>query len=141
MWGQSRKEAHRMLTPEVVERPAQPYVAIRARVTMQNLGAILPPLMPQVFAWLSQRGIAPAGAPVWKYDVIDMDRFLEVEVGVPVAETAVGDDRVLAGLLPAGRYATLRYTGHPAALVDAVAYLRKWAADEGLTWDMTNAEG
>ena len=37
--------------------------------------------------------------------------------------------------------ATLRYTGHPAALADAVAYLLKWAAGEGLTWDMTNAEG
>ena len=129
-----------MLTPEVVERPAQPYVAIGAQVTMQTMDSILPPLMPQVLAWLGQRGIPPAGAPLWKYNVIDMDRLLEVEVGVPVPAPVDGDDRVLAGLLPAGRYATLRYTGHPDGLIDAVAYLRDWVADEGLTWDMANTE-
>jgi GyrI-like small molecule binding domain len=80
----------------------------------------------------------PAGPPFWKYNVIDMDRGLEVEVAVPVAAPVDGDDRVLAGVLPAGRYATLRYTGHPDGLVDATATLRDWASREGLTWDMTN---
>ena len=129
-----------MSVPEVNERVAQPYVAIRAQVTMQNLGAILPPLMPQVFGWLGERNIAPAGAPFWKYDVIDMARFLEVEVGVPVSAPADGDERVLAGVLPAGRYASVRYTGHPDGLVGAVASLLEWASEEGLTWDMTNTQ-
>jgi hypothetical protein len=92
-----------MLTPEVVERPAQPYVAIRAQVTMQTLGTILPPLMPQVFAWLGQRGIPPAGAPLWKYNVIDMDRLLEVEVGVPVAASVDGDDHSSRSAWPISR--------------------------------------
>jgi hypothetical protein len=69
----------------VIERSAQPYVAIKSQVTMQTLGAVLPGLHPHVFAWLGQRGISPAGAPFWKYNVIDMNRSLEVEVGVPVA--------------------------------------------------------
>ena len=72
-----------MLTPVVAERPAQPYVAISAQATMQTLGDILPPLHPQVFAWLRERGIPVAGPPFWKFNVIDMERFLEVEVGVP----------------------------------------------------------
>ena len=127
-----------MLTPEVTERPAQPYVAIRERVTMQTLGEVLPPLVPRVFAWLRDRGIPPAGAPFWKYNVIDMERFLEVEVGVPVAGPADGDGTVLAGMLPAGRYATVRYTGHPDGLLGVTASLREWAGREGLTWDMTN---
>ena len=127
-----------MLTPTVAERPAQPYVAIRAQVTMQTLGAILPPLHPQVSAWLRGRDIPPAGAPFWKYNVIDMDRLLEVEVGVPVTAPVDGDDRVLAGVLPAGRYATLRYTGHPDGLLGATAALWEWVGQEGLTWDMTN---
>jgi hypothetical protein len=38
-----------------------------------------------VFAWLRERNIPPAGPPFWKYNAIDMDRLLEVEVGVPVA--------------------------------------------------------
>jgi effector-binding domain-containing protein len=129
-----------MLTPVVAERSAQPYVAIRAQVTMQAMAAILPPLAPQVFAWLGERAIPVAGPPFWKYNVIDMDRVLEVEVGVPVATPVDGDDRVLAGVLPAGRYATLRYTGHPDGLLGATAGLLEWAAQEGLTWDMTNTQ-
>src|SRR6202035_3921879 len=119
-----------MLTPVVAERSAQPYVAIRARVTMQTMVETLPPLTPQVFAWLGERAIPVAGPPFWKYNVIDMDRVLEVEVGVPVATPVDGDDRVLAGVLPAGRYATLRYTGHPDGLLGATASLLEWASQE-----------
>lgn len=127
-----------MLTPVIAERPAQPYVAIRAQVTMQTMDAILPPLQPQVLAWLRERDIPAAGPPFWKYNVIDMDRLLEVEVGVPVTAPVDGDDRVLAGVLPSGRYATLRYTGHPDGLIGVIASVREWARQEGLTWDMAN---
>jgi effector-binding domain-containing protein len=120
----------------VVERPAQPYVAIRAQVTMQTIGAILPELHPGVFAWLRERDIPPAGPPFWKYNVIDMDRGLEVEVGVPVAAAVDGDDRVLAGVLAPGRYATLWYTGHPDGLLGATASLLKWADEQNLAWDV-----
>jgi effector-binding domain-containing protein len=126
--------------PEVVERQAQPYVAIRAHVTMQTIGVILPELHPQVFAWLGKRDVPPAGHPFWKYNVIDMDRDMEVEVGVPVPGTMDGDDRVLAGVLPAGRYATLRYTGHPDGLLGATKSLREWAEQQNLTWDLEHTE-
>jgi hypothetical protein len=46
---------------------------------MQTMDSILPPLMPQVFAWLGERGIPPAGPPFWKYNVIDMDRLYETD--------------------------------------------------------------
>jgi hypothetical protein len=92
-----------MLTAVVAERSVQPYVAIRAQVTMQTMDAILLPLEPQMFAWLRERDIPAAGPLFWKYNVIDMDRLLEVEVGVPVPAPVAGDSRVLAGVLPAGR--------------------------------------
>jgi effector-binding domain-containing protein len=126
--------------PEVVERQAQPYVAIRAHVTWQTIGVTLPGLHPQVFAWLDQRGVPPAGHPFWKYNVIDMDGEMEVEVGVPVPGTVDGDDRVLAGVLPAGRYATLRYTGHPDGLVGPTESLQEWAGQHNLTWDLAQTE-
>jgi effector-binding domain-containing protein len=130
-----------MLTePEVITRDAQPYVAIRASVTMQTIGTVLPELHPQMFAWLGERGIPPVGPPFWKYNVIDMERALEVEVGAPVAAAVDGDDRVLAGVLPAGRYATLRYTGHPDGLAGAAASLLDWAAQQHLAWDVSPTE-
>jgi effector-binding domain-containing protein len=130
-----------MLTePEVITRDAQPYVAIRASVTMQTIGTVLPELHPQVFAWLGERGIPPAGPPFWKYNVIDMERAMEVEVGAPVAAAVTGDGQVLAGVLPAGRYATLRYTGHPDGLFGATVALLDWAKQQNLTWDVSQTE-
>ena len=123
--------------PEIVTRAEQPYVAIRTQVTMEDLGTVVPPLNQEVFAWLGERGAPPAGAPFWKYNVIDMARKLEIEAGVPVAAAVAGDDRVVSGVLPAGRYATLTHVGHPSELAAATGALLDWAAAQGLTWDMS----
>jgi effector-binding domain-containing protein len=42
----------------------------------------------------------------------------------------------VAGVLPAGRHATLRHVGHPSTLIAATAGLLDWAAAKGLKWDM-----
>ncbi len=123
--------------PVVVERSAQPYVAIRALVTMQTIGTVLPGLHPDVRSWLQERGEEPAGDPFFKFNVIDMERQLEVEVGWPVSTQMTGEGGVLAGVLPAGRYATVLYTGHPDGLIDATRALLEWAAKEDLQWDVT----
>ncbi|HEY1487887.1 MAG TPA: GyrI-like domain-containing protein, partial [Micromonosporaceae bacterium] len=98
--------------PTIVQRAAQPYVAITERVTMSDIGTVLPDLHPQVGAWLSERSMRPDGSPFWKYDVIDMQGTMEVEVAVPIADVVEGDERVRAGLLPAGQYVTATFTGH-----------------------------
>jgi effector-binding domain-containing protein len=127
-------------TPEIETRTEQPYAAIRARVSMAGIGAFAA-RTGEVFGWLGARGLAPAGPPFLKYNVIDMMRELEMEAGVPVAAAAAGDDHVVTGVLPAGRYATVTHTGHPSELVDVTKALLDWAAARGLTWDMSPAEG
>jgi len=126
--------------PEIVTRAGQPYVAARARVTMAELGG-LGARFGEVFAWLGARGLAPAGAPFFRYNVIDMTRELEVDVGVPVAAAVDGDDHMVSGVLPAGRYATLTHVGHPGELPAATKALLDWAAGQGLTWDIAPGEG
>jgi effector-binding domain-containing protein len=91
----------------------------------------------EVFAWLGARGLVPAGAPFFRYNVIDMMRELEVEAGVPVPVAAEGDGQVISGVLPAGRYATLTHVGPPDELAEATKTLLDWAAGQGLTWDMS----
>jgi effector-binding domain-containing protein len=128
--------------PKVVERQPQPYVAIKVLVTMEELGQVVPPLIGEVFDWLAERDAKPAGPPFWKYNVIDMQRQLEIEAGVAVEQALPGDGRVLTGTLPGGSYATLVHTGHPAELIDATAALLDWGNAKGLTWDRSDeAEG
>jgi len=97
---------------------------------------------PEVFAWLGAHGLPPAGPPFMRYNVIDMTRDLEIDNGVPVAAPVEGDAEVIAGVLPAGRYATLTHVGHPSELMAATKALLDWAAAQGLTWDMSpSADG
>jgi effector-binding domain-containing protein len=123
--------------PEIESRAGQPYVAIRTQVTHQMLGTVVPPLNQEVFAWLGQQGVAPAGPPFWKYNVVDMASNLEVEAGAPVARPLAGNGRVVEGVLPAGRYVTLRHVGAPETLAGATASLLDWAAAKGLAFDMS----
>ena len=124
--------------PHIVQRTGQPYVAVRTQVTMQTLGEVLPGLHPQVRHWLRSQGAQPAGQPFCKYNVIDMDRRLEVEAGFPVTAPVTGEDQVLSAVLPAGRHATLWHTGHPDGLAGATRTLLDWAAQQGLAWDVTS---
>src|SRR5262249_15359922 len=65
----------------------------------------------------------------------------DIELGFPVASALSGDARVSADVLPAGRYASLVYTGDYAGLVGANAALLDWGAEKGLVWDSWAAEG
>jgi effector-binding domain-containing protein len=122
--------------PTIVELPAQPYVAVRGSITMTTFAAIAD-RFPEVFGFLGARGIIPADAPVFRYRLIDMERELVVEAGVPVAEPVAGEGEVLADVLPAGRYVTVTHVGHPDQLIARTGELLQWAQERGLTWDMT----
>lgn len=137
--GISEREAEMAAQPGIIKRTEQPYVAIRATVTMQTFAEVVPPLHPEVRGWLRSRGVEPAGRPFFRYNVIDMPGQLEVEAGFPVATAVTGEDKVLAGVLPAGRYANLWHTGPPDGLLDATRTLLDWAAEQGLAFDVTPA--
>jgi effector-binding domain-containing protein len=122
-------------SPTIETRIDQPYAAIPVKVSMAELGSVVPPLTDRVFGWLTARGITPAGPPFWRYVVVDMDNELELETGVPVASPVEGTGEIRPGVLPAGRYATVVHTGHPDTLVTATRYLLEWAAERDLEWD------
>jgi effector-binding domain-containing protein len=123
----------------IEERAAQPYVAVRRTITMQTFPEVADRL-PGLFGWLAERGAAPAGAPFFRYLVIDMEGELDVEAGVPVAAPVDGDGEVLAGVLPAGRYATLTHTGHPDELIAVTGAFLDEGTARGLSWDATETE-
>jgi len=130
------------VAPEIETRTEQPYVALRARMSMDGIAAFAV-RTGEVFGWLADHGVTPTGGPPFlKFNVIDMARELELENGVPVAAPVDGDDRVVAGVLPAGRYATVTHTGHPSELVEVTGALLDWGAEQGLTWDVSpSADG
>jgi effector-binding domain-containing protein len=119
-------------------RAAQPYAGIQVRVTMDGLSGAVDEAFPELFGWLAAQDIPAAGPPFIRYLVIDMAAELQIELAVPVSTDISGAERVQPGVLPAGRYATLRHTGPYDGLVASNAALQQWARQEGIkfdTWD------
>jgi effector-binding domain-containing protein len=129
-------------TPQIIERPPQPYVGVRESLTMSTLSRVADHI-PELMGWLGQRTQTPSGAPFFRYLTIDMERELEVEAGVPVAaaidpaEWASG--AVTAQTLPGGRFVSAFFVGHPDGLEGATAELLQWAETRGLRWDMNDS--
>jgi effector-binding domain-containing protein len=127
------------VAPEIMQRAAQPYAGISSWVPMAAVGSVADRL-PEIFGWLGARGVTPAGPPFFRYHVIDMERQLLVEAGVPVALAVDDDGEVRGGTLPAGRFAVMTHTGAPHTLVAATSTLLDWAEQRGLAFDVSQTE-
>jgi len=121
--------------PEIVELAERPYVALRGTVPMDGISAFAD-RMHEVIGWLAAREIAPNDAPFFRYEEIDMDAGLVMEIGFPVDDVHAGEGEIVTGVLPAGRYATATHHGHPEGLMNATRELLEWAEAEGLEWDV-----
>ena len=126
--------------PKIIARGEQPYVAIKSLVTMQEIEPTARQLFPELFNWVGEHRIRPAGAPFFKYNVIDMEHQLEIEFGLPTTTRVTGDARVFAGSLPSGRYASLVHRGPYETLYEANAALIGWATERNIKWDASKTE-
>lgn len=130
----------KLTEPKLEDRKEQGYMGIRTQVTMDEMSpGVIPQLIGEVFGWLEKHDVAPGGAPFMRFHVINMAANMDIEIGVPVASDQAGDDRVRPGVLPAGRYASLIYTGVTNGMPANKALL-DWGAEQGLVWDRWDVE-
>ena len=120
--------------PKLEDRKEQRYMGIRMQVPMRKLKDIIPQSIDEMFSWLGKQGVELAGPPFIRYHVINMAGKMDVEVGVPVKGALSGDERISAGVLPAGRYASLIYSGVKNGIEGNKALL-DWATEQGIVWD------
>lgn len=119
--------------PEIVERAAVPYAAVRRDVRIP-FGAEIGPAIGSMFGRLDARGIAPDGPVFFKYNKVVMPE-LQVEFGVPLAAEIAPDDMLVTALLPAGRYASIEYFGDYEHLIEVNAVLIGWVHHHGWQFD------
>jgi effector-binding domain-containing protein len=118
--------------PKIDYRPEKPYMGIRTQTPMKGMSKVVDSLFKEMARWVNQLSVESAGPPFLRFYVIDMAGEMDIEVGFPVAKPLPGDKRVSAGQLPAGRYASLVYTGSGIAGNKA---LIDWAKTNGIAWD------
>ena len=125
---------------EVVSRQAQPTVAVRTIVPMDQLdvGALFGAALGRLFPYLGQHGLAPSGAPYARYAEFGPERA-DVEIGVPLAEPPPGlpplaaDDEIGATEQPGGELATYLHVGPYPDLGQAYQAIEAWFAESGRT--------
>jgi effector-binding domain-containing protein len=130
-----------MLTdPKIEERKEQPYLAICSEVNMKNISTVLPPLIPEIKKWMDKNNIVPSGPPFFKYFSMDKNGHLLVDVGFPVASPIRGEGKIIPDTFPAGKYATIIYTGDYRHLKDAHMALEEWIKKKGLDDSLSGTE-
>ena len=128
--------------PKLEQRPAQPYAAIRTAVPIP-FGKYLPSLWDEVFGWLKNQGVTPSGPAIIRYLTTDMSKKLDLDVGFTIDPAIPGDERVRVEALPAGRYATLLYTGpyKGQGIYKATVALLEWAKENNIAWNVSQKDG
>jgi effector-binding domain-containing protein len=136
-----------MSEPQIVPREAQPYLGIRERLT-DGIRDFADNAFPELFGWVFENGVAPAGPPFLRYHEVDhAGEPLDVEAGVPLSTAPAAEDgRVRAAALPAGRYLTAVHVGPYTSdampdLGDARAELVQWARDNGIVYGRETERG
>jgi len=128
--------------PKLETRQKQPYAAIRTALPIP-FGKYLQPLWDEVDGWLKSQGIGSPGPAIIRYLTTDMSKKLDIDVGFVVDEPMPAKDRIIVDILPAGRYATLLYTGpyKGKGIFKANVALLDWAKETGIAWNTTSRNG
>jgi effector-binding domain-containing protein len=123
--------------PAIVERAAQPYVAVRRQVVIP-FGKDVTKAMKQLAREIKAQAIHGTGAAIFKYNIIRMPD-LEIDFGFEVAAPQATAGDLLSGTLPAGRYAEITFLGPYRHLYKVNGALIDWSRARGLAFDSTEA--
>lgn len=123
--------------PKIETCKEQFYVSILAKMPMRQMGKVLLPLWDEVFAFIAENDLKQAGAPFWRYRIINMEGEMHIEAGVPISKATRSAGRIIADSFPAGQYVRATYTGKVKGkgLYFATGALLEWAQQHGVDWD------
>jgi effector-binding domain-containing protein len=124
----------RQLDPEAVlfveARESQPVLSIRTTVPLDQLAQAQGEKLSELWRLLQARGLATVGPPFVRYHAIG-ETETDVEVGMPVGESATGEDRIEAGALPGGPAISTWHAGGHDSLGEAYGRLSTWLDENG----------
>jgi len=117
------------------ELAPQPVLIVRRRVKRSDIAATIAEVLPPIFVYAQQNGIALAGLPFTRY--VEMGTgMVTMEPGMRVAGpspgTGAGQGEIIADSLPGGPVATTTHTGPYDKLIDAYAAIEQWMEAQGL---------
>ncbi|HET9905393.1 MAG TPA: GyrI-like domain-containing protein [Anaerolineales bacterium] len=123
--------------PRIDKRPKQVYMGIRTIAPFKGMFKVVSKIAGELNAWVEENKIKTAGPPFLRYHVIDMRGFMDISYCVPVRKALPDDGNVKAEVLPAGRYASLIYSGGG---ISGNRALIEWVRAQGMDFDRWDSE-
>lgn len=123
--------------PQVDTRSKQIYMGIRTIAPFKGMSKVIGRLSDEMSAWIDEHAVKPVGPPFLRYHVIDMRGFMNIEFGFPIRKALPDDGEVKADFLPAGRYASLVYSGGG---ISGNRALIEWVRAQGMNFDRWDTE-
>jgi effector-binding domain-containing protein len=118
--------------PKIEFRPKMVYMGIRTLAPFKGMSKVVNKISKELAAWIAEKHIEPSGPPFLRYHVIDMRGFMDISFAVPVLKALPEDGVVQSGELPAGRYASLIYSGGG---ISGNRALIEWVRANGMEFD------
>lgn len=115
---------------QVIDRPAQPALAIRTRTSIQKLPQLVGQVFGSIGGYLGRLGEKPAGPPYAAYHNMDMQN-LDVEIGFPVARALAGSGEIQPSQLPGGPAVAYLHIGPYDKISQAYEALTQWLQANG----------
>ena len=123
--------------PKIDTRPKQIYMGIRTITPFKGMSKVIGRLSDEMNTWVEEHNLKPSGPPFLRYHVIDMRGFMHIEFCFPFHQALPEDGEVKAGVLPAGRYASLIFSGGG---ISGNRALIEWVRTQGLDFDRWDTE-
>ena len=129
-----------MLTlPAKARRKKQPYLSIRSRLVRRNLRRQAILFFSELRDYMARLGVDDAGPAFVRYLSIGSDGEMEGEFGYFTCRLHAGSGPIRPGVLPAGTFVTMVWTGPYERLPEVHAMLPGWARHSGIEFDATEA--
>ena len=123
--------------PKIDTRPKQVYMGIRAIAPFKGMPKVIDRISKELNTWITGQDIKPSGPPFLRFHVIDMRGFMDISFCVPVRKALPDKGDIKADVLPAGRYASLIYSGGG---ISANRALIEWVRAKGMDFDRWDTE-
>src|SRR5690349_11019144 len=123
--------------PKIDKRPKQVYMGLRTIAPFKGMSKVIDRLSREMNAWINDHNIKTSGPPFLRFHVIDMRGFMDISFGFPVSKALPEDGDIKADVIPAGRYASLIYSGGG---ISANRTLIEWVRAQGMDFDRWDTE-
>jgi len=123
--------------PKIDKRPKITYMGIRTIAPFKGMFKVIGKIAEELNNWVAENKIKTSGPPFLRYHVIDMRGFMDISYCVPVRKALPDDGDIKADVIPAGRYASLIYSGGG---ISGNRALIEWVRAKGMEFDRWDSD-